>query len=78
MPLVAALRAWLVMVPTVALISDMRLAIVIQDGRLEVIETKKPQKVSQIPTSEQYQLKSSRGISLLHKNCPSWSNVLIL
>ena len=57
MPLVAALHAWLVMVPTVALALDTRLEIVVQDGRLAVIETKKPQKVSQIPTSERYQLK---------------------
>ena len=52
MPLVAVLCAWLAMVPTVALALDTRLEIVIQDGRLEVIKTKKPQKVSQIPTSE--------------------------
>ena len=52
MPLVTALCAWLAMVPTVALAPDTRLEIVIQDGRLDVIEMKKPKKVSQIPTSE--------------------------
>ena len=52
MPLVTALHAWLEMVPAIALALDMKLEIVIQDGRLEVIKTKKPQKVSQIPTSE--------------------------
>ena len=52
MPLVTALHAWLAMVPAIALAPDMRLEIVVQDGRLEVIGTKKPQKVSQIPISE--------------------------
>ena len=57
MLLVTALRAWLTMVPAVALAPDTRLEIVVLDGRLDVIEMKKPEKVSQIPTSEQYQLK---------------------
>ena len=52
MPLVTSLHAWLAMVPTMALAPDMRLEIVVQDGRLEVIKMKKPKKVSQIPTSE--------------------------
>ena len=56
MPLVTALRAWLAMVPAIALAPDTRLEIVIIDGRLDVIETKKPKKVSQILTSEKYQL----------------------
>ena len=42
MPLVTALHAWLAMVPAIALAPDTRLEIVIQDGRLEVIKTKKP------------------------------------
>ena len=46
MPLVSALHAWLAMVPTMALAPDTRLEIAIVDGRLDVIETKKPQKVS--------------------------------
>ena len=52
MPHVTALCAWLAMVPAIALVPDTRLEIVIQDGQLEVIETKKLKKVSQIPTSE--------------------------
>ena len=56
MPLVTALCAWLAMVPAIALALDTRLEIVIQDVRLDIIQTKKPEKVSQIPTSEQYQL----------------------
>ena len=52
MPLVIALRAWLAMVPAIALVPDTRLEIVILDGRLDVIETKKPKKISQILTSE--------------------------
>ena len=46
MPLVSALRAWLAMVPPMALAPDTRLEIAIVDGRLDVIETKKPEKVS--------------------------------
>ena len=52
MPLITALCAWLAMVPAIALAPDTRLEIVIQDGRLEVIETKKPPKVGQIPTNK--------------------------
>ena len=37
--------------------------IVVIDGRLDVIETKKPKKVSQILTSERYQPKFSKGIA---------------
>ena len=46
MPLVSALHAWLAMVPPMALAPDTRLEIAIVDGRLDVIEMKKPQKVS--------------------------------
>ena len=46
MPLVSALRAWLAMVPPMALAPDTRLEIAIVDGWLDVIETKKLQKVS--------------------------------
>ena len=60
MPLVTALHAWLAMVPAIALAPDTRLEIVILDGRLDVIETKKPKKVSQIPTSERYQPKLAK------------------
>ena len=63
MPLVTALRAWLAMVPTIALAPDTRLEIVVLDGRLDVIEMKKPKKVSQILTSERYQLNFSKGIA---------------
>ena len=52
MPLVTALRAWFAMVPAIALAPDTRLEIVIVDGRLDIIKTKKPKKVSQIPTRE--------------------------
>ena len=48
MPLVTALCAWLAMVPAITLEPDTRLEIVVLDGRLDVIETKKPKKVSQI------------------------------
>ena len=48
MPLVTALRAWLAMVPAIALAPDTRLEIVVLDGRLDVIKMKKPKKVSQI------------------------------
>ena len=56
MPLVTALHVWLAMVPAIALAPDMRLEIVVRDGQLEVIKMKKPKKVSQIPTSEHFQL----------------------
>ena len=56
MALVTALYAWFNMVPAIALAPDTRLEIVVLDGRLDVIKTKKPEKVSQISTSEQYQL----------------------
>ena len=46
MPLVSALRAWLAMVPAIALAPDTRLEIAVIDGRLDVIKTKKPKKVS--------------------------------
>ena len=46
MPLVSALRAWLAMMPAIALVPDIRLEIVVIDGRLDVIETKKLKKVS--------------------------------
>ena len=52
MPLVSALCAWLTMVPPMALAPDTRLEIAIVDGRLDIIETKKPQKVSQSLTNE--------------------------
>ena len=70
MPLVAALHAWLVMVPAIALAPDTRLEIVIQDGQLEVIETKKPQKVSQIPTTERYQLKLAEVLASYIRTVP--------
>ena len=63
MPLVTALHAWLAMVPAIALALDTRLEIVVIDRRLDVIETKKLKKVSQVPTSEQYQPKFSKGIA---------------
>ena len=78
MPFLTALRAWLAMVPTIALALDIRLEIVVLDGLLDVIETKKPKKVSQISTREQYQLEIGQGISPLYKNCPSWLSTLIL
>ena len=56
MPLVTTLRTWLTMVPAIALAPDTRLEISVLDGGLDVIETKKPEKVSQILTSERYQL----------------------
>ena len=52
MPLVSALRAWLAMVNPKALAPGTRLEIAVVDGRLDVIESKKPQKVSQILTNE--------------------------
>ena len=57
MPLVSALRAWLAMVNPKALAPDTRLEIAVVDGRLDVIETKKPKKVSPILTNERYQTK---------------------
>ena len=70
MPLVTALCAWLAMVPTIALAPDTRLEIVVQDEQLEVIETKKLQKVSQIPTSEQYQLKLAEVLAHYIRTVP--------
>ena len=70
MPLVTALHAWLAMVPTIALVPDTRLEIVILDGRLDVIKTKKPEKVSQIPTSEQYQLKLAKVLARYIRTVP--------
>ena len=52
MPLVTTLCAWFAMVPAIVLTLDTRLEIVIIDGRLDIIETKKLKKVSQILTSE--------------------------
>ena len=46
MPLVSALRAWLAMVPAIALALDTRLEIAVVDGRLDIIKTKKLKKVS--------------------------------
>ena len=63
MPLVTALGAWLTMVPAIALAPDTRLEIIVLDGKLDVIETKKPEKVSQIPTNEQYQLKLAKVLA---------------
>ena len=77
MPLVTALHAWLAMVPAIALAPDTRLEIVVIDGRLDVIEMKKPKKVGKVPTSELYLLNLARYCPL-HKNCPSWLNGLIL
>ena len=71
MPLVSALRAWLAMVNPKALAPGTRLEIAVVDGRLDVIESKKPEKVSQILTNERYQPKILLSYSLLHKNCPS-------
>ena len=64
MPLVTALRAWLAMVPTIALAPDTRLEIVVLDGRLDIIEKKKPEKVSQILTSERYQLNLAKVLPI--------------
>ena len=44
MPLVAALRAWLAMVPPIALAPDTRLEIAVVDGWLDIIEMKKPKR----------------------------------
>ena len=74
MPLITALRAWLTMVPAIALAPDTRLEIVIIDGWLDVIETKKPKKVSQILKSEWYQPKFSKGIAHYIRTAhPSWA-----
>ena len=78
MPLVSALRAWLAMVNPKALAPGTWLEIAVVDGLLDVIETKKPEKVSQIVTNERYQPKIRLRYSLLHKNCPSWLDGLIL
>ena len=77
MTLVTALRAWLAMVPTIALALDTRLEIVIQDGRLEVIETKKLKKVSQIPTSERYQPKLAKVLAHYIRTVPLGRMVLL-
>ena len=78
MPLVSALHAWLAMVNPKALAPGTRLEIAIVDGRLDVIKSKKPEKVSQILKNEQYQPEIRLRYSLLHKNCPSWLDGLIL
>ena len=78
MPLVSALRAWLAMVNPMALAPGTRLEIAIVDGRLDVVEMKKPEKVSQILTNERYQPKIRLRYAHLDKNCPSWLNGLIL
>ena len=52
MPLVSALNAWLAMVPAITLAPDIRLEIAVVDGWLDVIEMKKPKKVSYSLTSE--------------------------
>ena len=68
-----ALRAWLTMVPTIALAPDTRLEIVVIDGWLDVIEMKKPKKVSQIPTSERFQPKFSKVIARYIRTAhPGW------
>ena len=64
MTLVTALRAWLTMVPAIGLAPDTRLEIVVLDGQLDVIETKKLKKVSQIPTSERYQPKLAKVLPI--------------
>ena len=76
MPLVTALRAWLAMVPAIALAPDTRLEIVVQDGQLDVIEMKKPEKVSQIPTSERYQLKLAKVLACYIRTVPLGQTVL--
>ena len=58
------------MVPAIALAPDTRLEIVILDGRLDVIEMKKPEKVSQIPTSERYQLKLAKVLARYIRTVP--------
>ena len=58
------------MVPAIAFAPDTRLEIVVQDGRLEVIKTKKLQKVSQIPKSEWYQLKLAQVLARFIKTVP--------
>ena len=70
MPLVTALHAWLAMVPAIALVPDTRLEIVIQNGWLDVIEMKKLEKVGQIPTSEQYQLKLAKVLAHYIRTVP--------
>ena len=62
------------MVPAIALAPDTRLEIVIIDGRLDVIETKKLKKVSQILTNEWYQPKFSKGIAHYIRTAhPGWT-----
>ena len=78
MPLVTALHAWLAMVPEIALALDTRLEIVILDRRLDVIETKKPEKVSQIPTNEQYQLNLAKVLACYIRTAHPGLNGLIL
>ena len=70
MPLVTALHGWLAMVPAIALALDTRLEIVIQDGRLEVIKIKKLKKISQIPTSQQYQPKLVKVLACYIRTVP--------
>ena len=45
MSLAAALRVWLALVPAKALAKDVRLEVVVLNGRLQVNEAKVPQKV---------------------------------
>ena len=74
MPLVSALRAWLAMVNPKALAPDTRLEIAIVDGRLDVIETKKSEKVSQILTNEQYQPKIGECLArYIRTALPGWT-----
>ena len=76
MPLVTAFRAWLAMLPAIALAPDTRLEIVVQDGRLDVIKTNKPEKVSQIPTSEWYQLNLAKVLARYIRTVPLGRTVL--
>ena len=77
MPLVTTLCAWLAMVAAIALPPDTRLEIVVLDGQLDVIEMKKPEKVSQILASEQYQLSLAKVLACYIRTVPG-SNGLIL
>ena len=52
MSLAATLYTWLALMPAGVLAYDTRLEIIVQNGQLEVNEAKRPQKVSQILTSE--------------------------
>ena len=76
MPLVTALHAWLAMVPAIALAPDTRLEIVVLDKRLDIIEMKKPKKVSQIPTSERYQPKLAKVLAHYIRTVPLGQTVL--